>query len=71
MMTMAWALITYVSWYVFSYQHIMLHIAYDSLIFAATVQLTVVMMIGMALRDGLAERLWARRPARPADGRMA
>lgn len=71
MMTMAWALITYVSWYVFSYQHIMLHIAYDSLIFAATVQLTVVMMIGMALRDGLAERLWGRRPARPADGRMA
>ena len=34
-----WALIAYLSWYVVAYQHIVFHEMYDSLLFAATIQL--------------------------------
>lgn len=48
-----WAVASYLSWYVFSYQHIMLHLMYDSLILACSVQLVTVMMAGLALRQWL------------------
>lgn len=50
-----WAVVTYLSWYLFSYQHIMLHLMYDSLIFAATVQLATVIFAALALRGWLGE----------------
>lgn len=37
-----WALAGYMSWYIFAYQHIMWHDMYDSLLFAATIQLILI-----------------------------
>jgi hypothetical protein len=48
----AWALVTYASWYVFSYQHIMQHFDYDAMLFTCTVTLVMVLRI-CAGTDGL------------------
>lgn len=34
---MGWAVITYGSWYIFGYQHIMQHFAYDAMLFSCTI----------------------------------
>lgn len=47
---LVWAVLTYISWYVFAYQHIMWHAPYDSLLFAVTIQLA--MLVVLAIRIG-------------------
>ena len=42
---LVWSLIAYVSWYVFGYQHIMWHYPYDSILFASTIQLALIVYI--------------------------
>ena len=46
-----WALLAYCSCYLFSYQHIMYHDFYDTLIFAITVQLAVFIVLGAYLKN--------------------
>ena len=45
-----WAGLAYASWYVFAYQHIMWHYLYDSLLFALTLQMALVVIWSDRLR---------------------
>jgi hypothetical protein len=45
-----WAVIAYLSWYVFAYQHIMWHSQYDWLLFAVTIQLALLVVLGTRVR---------------------
>jgi hypothetical protein len=60
-----WALICYISWYVFGYQHIMWHRMYDWLLFSVTLQLAILIVVGMriAKRLNLPCHLGRRSPA--------
>jgi hypothetical protein len=42
--------IAYFSWYVFAYQHIMWHSQYDWLLFAVTIQLALLVVLGTRVR---------------------
>lgn len=43
-LVLSWSLVTYASWYIFAYQHIMQHYAHDGMLFSATVGLAFVYM---------------------------
>jgi len=44
-MLFIWALLAYGSWYLFAYQHILWHVQYDSLLFAATIQMVLLICL--------------------------
>jgi len=46
-----WAFLAYFSCYLFSYQHMMVHDMYDSLIFSVTIQLGVFLVLASYLKD--------------------
>ena len=46
-----WAISSYISWYVFAYQHIMWHTQFDSLLFTATIQLVLVLYFSNLLKN--------------------
>lgn len=50
---MGWAVVTYGSWYIFGYQHIMQHFAYDAMLFSCTIGI-----VFTYLTLGLIEQMW-------------
>ena len=58
---MGWAVITYGSWYIFGYQHIMQHFAYDAMLFSCTIGIVFTYLILRRIDNALLELRASRR----------
>jgi hypothetical protein len=58
---MGWAVITYGSWYIFGYQHIMQHFAYDAMLFSCTIGIVFTYLTLRRIDNALLELRASRR----------